>query len=125
MLRLRQSTAIETKSPQAGKLRLNYYGSVDMEVADLSDYHLLNAREKLQYEDMAGLYKGSDAVYVQEEYLKSYNERLKLVAQGYDTDWLAKPLKSVGISQKHTMQLEGGNDSFRYGFDERRRDEGI
>lgn len=107
---------IETKSPQAGKLRLNYYGSVDMEVADLSDYHLLNAREKLQYEDMAGLYKGSDAVYVQEEYLKSYNERLKLVAQGYDTDWLAKPLKSVGISQKHTMQLEGGNDSFRYGL---------
>ena len=107
---------IETKSPQAGKLRLNYYGSVDMEVADLSDYHLLNAREKLQYEELAGLYKGSDAVYVQEEYLKSYNERLKLVAQGYDTDWLAKPLKSVGISQKHTMQLDGGNDSFRYGL---------
>ena len=107
---------IETKAPQSGRLRLNYYGSVDMEIADLSDYHLLNAREKLQYEDMAGLYNGSDAIYVQEEYLKTYNERLKLVQQGYDTDWLAKPLKSVGISNKHSLQLEGGNESFRYGL---------
>ncbi len=106
---------IDTKAPVSGKLRLNYYGSVDMEVADISDYNLLNAAEKLRYEDLAGLYKGSNAVYVQEEYLKSYNERLKLVSRGYDTDWLAKPLKSVGISNKHSIQLEGGNDSFRYG----------
>lgn len=106
---------IDTKAPVSGKLRLNYYGSMDFEVADISDYNLLNAAEKLQYEQLAGLYDGSDAVYVQEEYLKSYNERLKLVSQGIDTDWLAKPLKSVGISHKHTVQLEGGNESFRYG----------
>ncbi len=106
---------IDTKAPLSGKLRLNYYGSVDMEVADLSKYNLLNAAEKLQYEALAGLYDGSDAVYVQEEYLQRYNERLKLVEKGVNTDWLAKPLKSAGISNKHTFQIEGGNENFRYG----------
>ena len=106
---------IDTKAPRSGKLRLNYYGSADFEVADLSKYNLLNAADKLEYERLAGLYNGSDAVYVQEEFLKDYNERLKLVRQGIDTDWLSKPLHSVGIGQKHSIQLEGGNDSFRYG----------
>lgn len=106
---------IDTKAPKSGKLRLNYYGSADFEVADLSQYNLLRAADKLEYERMAGLYEGSDAIYVQEEYLKDYNERLKLVRQGVDTDWLSKPLHSVGVGQKHSIQLEGGNDSFRYG----------
>lgn len=106
---------IDTKAPKSGKLRLNYYGSADFEVADLSKYNLLGAADKLEYERLAGLYDGSNAIYVQEEYLKDYNERLKLVRQGVDTDWLSKPLHSVGIGQKHSVQLEGGNDSFRYG----------
>ena len=105
---------VETKNPQSGRLRLNYTGSVDFEVADLSQYHLLNAAEKLEYERLAGLYNGSDAVYVQEDFLKDYNERLKLVRQGVNTDWLSKPLKSVGVASKHSIQLEGGTESFRY-----------
>ena len=106
---------IDTKAPVAGKLRLNYYGSVDFEVADLSDYHLLGASDKLKYEELAELYVGTGSVYVDEEYRRSYNERLKLVQKGYDTDWLAQPLRSVGISHRHSVQLEGGNESFRYG----------
>ena len=106
---------IDTKAPKSGQLRLNYYGSADFEVADLSKYNLLRAADKLEYERLAGLYRGSNAIYVQEEYLKDYNERLKLVRQGVDTDWLSQPLRSVGVGQKHSLQLEGGNDSFRYG----------
>ena len=106
---------IDTKAPKSGKLRLNYYGSADFDVADLSKYNLLSAADKLEYERLAGLYRGSSAIYVQEEYLKDYNERLKLVRQGVDTDWLSQPLRSVGVGQKHSLQLEGGNDSFRYG----------
>ena len=48
---------IETKQPEAGKLRLSYRGSVNIEVPDLSDYDVLNAAEKLQLEENAGLYK--------------------------------------------------------------------
>lgn len=106
---------IDTKAPTPGQLKLNYTGSVDFEIADLSNYSLLNAREKLKYEDMAGLYYGSKAIYVKEDYLETYNERLKLVTKGYDTDWLSKPLRSVGITNRHSAQLEGGSDNFRYG----------
>ena len=107
---------IDTKNPTRGKLRLNYNGTLDVEVADLSQYNLLGAAEKLRYEQLAGLYNGSGSVYVQEDYLRDYNERLKLVSQGIDTDWLTKPLKQAGIGTKHTLQLEGGSDSFRYGI---------
>lgn len=105
---------VETKNPQSGRLRLSYNGSVDFEVADLSQYHLLDAAGKLEYERLAGLYRGSNAVYVQEDFLKDYNERLKLVRQGTDTDWLSKPLKPVGVASKHSILLEGGTESFRY-----------
>lgn len=108
---------IDTKAPESGKLRLNYTGSLDFEVADLSGYNLLNAAEKLEYERLAGLYNGSNAIYVQEDYLADYNERLKMVKMGIDTDWLSKPLKSVGLTNKHSVLIEGGNDSFRYGVD--------
>lgn len=106
---------IDTKAPMAGKLRLNYFGSIDFDVADLSEYRLLNAAEKLEFERLANLYTGTGYVYVDEEYRRLYNERLKLVSKGYDTDWLAKPLRPLGISHRHSVQLEGGNESFRYG----------
>ena len=50
---------IDTKAPQPGQLKLNYTGSLDFEIADLSDYNLLHAPEKLNYEELAGLYYGS------------------------------------------------------------------
>lgn len=106
---------IDTKAPKPGQLKLNYTGSLDFEIADLSDYNLLHAPEKLKYEEMAGLYNGSRYIYVKEDYLDTYNERLKLVAKGYDTDWLSKPLRSVGITNRHSVLLEGGSDNFRYG----------
>ena len=43
--------------PKAGKLQLSYNGSANFEVADLSDYNLMNAEEKLEYEVRSGLYK--------------------------------------------------------------------
>ncbi|MFR7823276.1 MAG: hypothetical protein ACLU30_08800 [Odoribacter splanchnicus] len=41
---------IETVLPKAGKLQLSYNGSANFEIADLSDYNLMNAEEKLEYE---------------------------------------------------------------------------
>ena len=37
---------IETEAPKPGKLQLSYNGSMNFEVADLSDYNLMNAEEK-------------------------------------------------------------------------------
>ena len=40
---------------------MNYSGTLRLSMPDLSDYHLLTPQQKLQYEDLAGLYKGGGA----------------------------------------------------------------
>ena len=45
---------VETKAPEAGQLRLNYTGNLNFTFADLSDYNLMNAEEKLEYELLCG-----------------------------------------------------------------------
>ena len=47
---------IETKAPIKGKLQISYKGDYSMDFADLSDYNLMNAREKLEFEKLAGVY---------------------------------------------------------------------
>ncbi len=105
---------VETIAPQPGELKLNYTGAIDVSVADLSYYNLMNAEEKLEYELLAGLYSSSN-IYYQDDLLDQYNERKKLVGQGYNTDWISIPLHDVGLSQKHSVFIEGGDDNFRYG----------
>ena len=48
---------IETKAPERGKLQLSYKGDFSVTVADLTDYNLMNSREKLEFETLAGVYK--------------------------------------------------------------------
>lgn len=45
---------VETKSPESGQLRLSYSGNYGISFADLSDYNLMDASEKLEYELLAG-----------------------------------------------------------------------
>lgn len=106
---------VETKAPQMGKVRISYNFSGDFEMADLSDYNLMNAAEKLEYEQRAKLYDHPNIAYG-DELLDSYNERLALVKQGVNTDWIAKPIKAVGFSHKHSLYLEGGDAKLRYGL---------
>ena len=99
---------IETKRPEVGKLRLSYRGSVNIEVPDLTDYDVLDAREKLQLEVDAGLYNGtfsSEVMRLQERYTKIK----EAVERGVDTYWLSKPLRT-GVGHKHNLRLEGGGD---------------
>ncbi|MBV7533014.1 SusC/RagA family TonB-linked outer membrane protein [Chitinophaga sp. sic0106] len=107
---------ISTYTPLAGKLRVTYNANIDFDVADLSDYHLLGAADKLAYEKLAGIYTPGSAVYVGEKYDYLYNERLKMVQQGTNTDWIKKPVKDVGVNTRHTVTLEGGDRAFRYGL---------
>lgn len=112
---------VETVAPEMGKLKLTYTGAADFNIADLSYYNIMDAAEKLEYERLAGLYS-SENIYYQDNLLDQYNERLALVAQGVNTDWMAIPLKDVGVSQKHSIYVEGGDESFRYGVDFNMRD---
>lgn len=87
-------------------MRLSYRGSVNIEVPDLSDYDVLNAAEKLQLEESAGLYKNEWADM--EMALRKRQARIKQeVERGVDTYWLSKPLRT-GVGHKHNLRLEGG-----------------
>ncbi len=103
---------ITTKEPEAGKLKLTYNGSLNVEVPDLSDYHLLNAREKLELELKMGYYS-SNNLNRDLKLKNKYAQRLEDVVRGVDTYWLSKPLRT-GVGHRHSLRLEGGDKSFRY-----------
>lgn len=106
---------IETRRPEAGKLKLTYTGSVDVSAPDLSSYDLCNAAEKLEVERLAGRY-ASENVTQQMALLKKYNALKEEVERGVNTYWLSKPLRT-GIGHKHSIYLEGGDEYLRYGVD--------
>ena len=93
---------ITTKEPEPGKLRFAYTGSLNLEVPDLSDYDVLNAREKLDLELRSGYYDGVRAEY-EVQLKQKYNEILQQVERGVNTYWLSKPLR-VGVGHRHNIK---------------------
>ncbi|MBQ8520323.1 MAG: SusC/RagA family TonB-linked outer membrane protein [Bacteroides sp.] len=106
---------VETKRPEAGRMKVTYNGSVNIEMPDLSSYDLCNAAEKLQAEKLAGIYSSDNAV-TQIQYEKLYQSKLNEVISGVDTDWKAQPTRT-GVGQKHALYLEGGDKYMLYGVD--------
>ena len=107
---------IETKTPEKGRLQLSYKGDYGVTVADLTDYNLMNAREKLQFETMAGVYQdltGSPFNQMRVDSLK--NSRLREIEKGVDTYWLSEPIRT-GFTHKHNIYAEGGEEKIRYGI---------
>ncbi|WP_299568123.1 SusC/RagA family TonB-linked outer membrane protein [uncultured Pedobacter sp.] len=103
---------ITTKLPMQGALRIGYRNDTNFEIADLSDYNLLNAREKLDLEKSVGLYNNS-TIEQDINLKKYYNYLLSEINEGVNTDWLAAPLR-VGVGQRHNLSFSGGVPSFRY-----------
>lgn len=106
---------IETLRPVAGKLRISYNGNFNVESPDLSSYNMVNAREKLEVERAAGLYDSPNPL-VQADLIRAYSDNLKAIESGINTDWLAQPVRN-GYGQRHSLRLDGGEESFRYGVD--------
>lgn len=107
---------IETVKPEKGRLRLSYKGDFSITLADLTDYNLMNASEKLQFEELAGIYKDKTNSPLNQLTLDNLlNERRKEVARGVDTYWLSEPLRT-GFTQKHNIYAEGGEEKIRYGL---------
>ncbi len=105
---------IETIRPKSGTLRVTYTGSTSVESADLSDYNLLNAREKLDIEQLAGAFNGYGFNDRQLRYDMVHNHRLAEVDRGVNTNWMTLPLQ-LGIGQRHNVYVEGGDESILYG----------
>ena len=108
---------VETKKPQAGKLRVNYNGSLTTAWADLSDYNLMNSAQKLEFEKLAGVYGDLDenGEIIAEGSRGDYFNKLRLVKEGYDTYWMNEPLRTAW-SHAHNLYLDGGDSAFRYGI---------
>lgn len=107
---------VETVKPKAGELMVSYNGNANFSMPDLSSYNLMNAREKLEFERLAGKYTPAVWSPVAEFELKeAYNKKLADIESGVDTYWLAEPLR-VGVNQKHSVYIEGGEGSFLFGI---------
>lgn len=61
---------VETIRPKSGKLNLAYNGNANVSWADLSSYNLMDASEKLRFENLVGRYDASNDV-VKDVELKS------------------------------------------------------
>ena len=106
---------IETKRPDTGRLRVTYTGNVSAEVPDLTSYNLANAQQKLAVERAAGLFSSESAAQ-QITLDQAYNNKLREVLAGVETDWLYQPVRT-GVGHKHSLYLEGGDQAMQYGID--------
>lgn len=106
---------ITTKPLPAGRLNVTYSGNFTINAPDLSSYNLMNAREKLEAERLAGYYDTDDPSQIATK-LKEYNGKLQNIERGIETDWLALPLRT-SFSHKHSIGIAGASDAFRYGLD--------
>lgn len=98
---------VETKRPVPGELRISYTGDFDFQIPDLSSYNLMDAKEKLQFEQLAGAYTGYNSTN-QYALSEEYTKRLMKIDSGVNTYWLSAPLH-LGFTNRHSIQLNGGN----------------
>lgn len=105
---------IERRAPEAGKFRVQYSGVLSAELPDLSSYNLVNAREKLETERLAGLYDSNTPEI--DPYTNGYYQRLNNVLTGVDTYWLSQGLRTA-LNHKHSVFIDGGENEVRWGVE--------
>ncbi len=98
---------IETQVAPDGALSISYNGSLTLQTPDLSDYNLMDAREKLETEVAAGVYPNTPNGQ------NNYNKVLRNVLAGVNTYWLSQPVQTA-VQHRHTITAAGGTEVFRY-----------
>lgn len=102
-----------------GTVRVQYNFTGNLQFPILSDYNVLNASEKLEYERLAGLYDAGGMINtatgfpLQYEYDELYNQRYKLIKAGQNSDWLSQPARTA-FSNDHSLRVYGGAANLRY-----------
>lgn len=107
---------VTTRAPREGKLRVDYNYELNVTGADLSGYDVLNAKEKMEYEVLAGLYDGNKQSVNQDDLNSFFYHKYANVVGGVNTYWLSQPVRTTA-GQKHSINLDGGSQAFRYGVD--------
>lgn len=103
-----------TRKPLAeSTLRVQYNFTGNLQTPILSDYDVLNAKEKLRYEQLAGLYDAGGNIEKQYELDELYNQRYKAVMAGQNSDWLSQPART-SFSHDHSLRVYGGAQNLRY-----------
>lgn len=107
---------ITTKRPQPGEIRVTLNANYNISAPDLSSYNMMDAREKLEFERLAGLYTSKTNQKEEQMALDiQYNNILAEIERGVDSYWLSQPLRT-SLNQRYSAYLEGGDDHFRYGI---------
>lgn len=107
---------ITTIRPQAGEIKVSLNANYNISVPDLRSYNLMDAREKLEFERLAGLYTQPNNNREEQTVLDmKYNEVLAEIERGVDSYWLSQPLQT-SVNQRYSAYLEGGDEHFRYGI---------
>lgn len=110
---------IVTKPPKPGQLQMSYNYELNVSTPDLSQYNLLNATQKLDYEMMAGLYDATKNGYLGQDALTNqFYHKKELVAGGINSYWLSEPVRTA-LGHKHSIYVEGGDATMRYGLEAR------
>ncbi len=110
---------VATIRPKAGELMVNYSGNATVSFADLSDYNLMNAEEKLRFEALSGYYDIGDPgdiyykAYDHPLNTSNYQQKAELVGRGIDTYWLKYPVRT-GLSHQHFLSVSGGDGKLYY-----------
>jgi TonB-linked SusC/RagA family outer membrane protein len=99
---------VTRKRDSQKNVRVNYNFSGRVDFADLSDYSLMNAVQKIELEKISGLYESSTGALDEE-----YNNKLARVNSGVNTDWIAKPLRT-SFSQNHSISVSGRASGMSY-----------
>ena len=110
---------ITRKPIESSSIRISYNFTGDLQFPMLGSYNVLNAADKLKYEQLAGLYDAGSTISSttglpeQYELDELYNERYKRVAAGLNSDWLSQPARTA-FSNDHSLRAYGGVSNLRY-----------
>ncbi|MCH5686845.1 TonB-dependent receptor plug domain-containing protein [Niabella sp. W65] len=99
---------VETVKPKPGELRVSYNADFMVQMPDLSDYNLMNAAEKLEFERLAGRYTLYTNTLPEQQLALNqlYDNKLKEVQRGVNTYWMNEPLRTA-VTNGHSLQVSG------------------
>ncbi len=108
---------VETRKPEIGRLRVNYKGDFSITFPDLSDYNLMNAREKLEFERLSWAWSEIDEQgnIINHNRYADYMQVMEEVERGVNTYWLHLPVRTA-FTNRHNLYVEGGTPEIRYGI---------
>ncbi|HEX6849382.1 MAG TPA: SusC/RagA family TonB-linked outer membrane protein [Chitinophagaceae bacterium] len=104
---------VETKQPQVGKTQISYAVNFNVDVADLTSYHLLDAKGILEAQRLAGIYSDPNNHFNDVALKQWYDYRLYQAQSGVNTYWLSQPVRT-GVGTNHSLSISGGQRSIRY-----------